>query len=155
MEPVSLLGASGTSALNCPISHSPGIEFHQQGFLTYEHAPGTADAIATSFAFHQLPDFWKGVAVKRMAAMLRPGGRLYLYDVVLGEGDALATVAAFVARQEAAGGAFLRDDAVGHFGDEYSTYDWVMGGLLRRGGFEVVHKRTEAGVLAERLCSKR
>ena len=80
------------------MSHSPGIEFHHQGFLTYEHASGTADAIATSFALHHLPDFWKGVAVQRMAAMLRPGGRMYLYDVVLGEGAGDCPPTDFTAR---------------------------------------------------------
>src|SRR3990172_3305564 len=38
------------------------IEFHYAGFLTYEHNDSPADAVVTTYAFHHLPDFWKGVA---------------------------------------------------------------------------------------------
>ncbi len=38
-----------------------GIEFHHAGFLTHNHPDGSVDAIVTTFAFHHLPDFWKGV----------------------------------------------------------------------------------------------
>ena len=32
--------------------------------------------------FHHLPDFWKAVALTRIAGMLRPGGIFRLSDVV-------------------------------------------------------------------------
>lgn len=130
------------------------ISFHHAGFLHYKHPDGGADAIASTFAFHHLPDFWKGIALKRMNRMLKPKGRLYLYDVVIEENDALESIQAFIDEQARAGGDFLRDDAEGHFRDEFSTYDWVMDELFERAGFEIEHKSIEKGVLAEYLCIK-
>jgi len=130
------------------------ITFHHAGFLSYVHPEGTADAIATTFAFHHLPDFWKGIALQRIYRMLKPGGRFYLHDVVLAELNALQNIAAFIEQQEIAGGAFLREDAEGHFRDEFSTYDWVIDGMLHRAGFQMVHKTVEGGVLATYLCQK-
>lgn len=131
-----------------------GIEFHHAGFLTYEHPEGSADAIATTFAFHHLPDFWKGVALKRMNRMLKAGGHLYIHDVIMEDSQALERIDAFIERQGKVGGDFLREDAAGHFRDEYSTYDWVMDGLLERAGFRIVNKRVDGGVLATYLGLK-
>jgi putative AdoMet-dependent methyltransferase len=50
------------------------IVFHHAGFLTYEHNEAPVDAVVTTFAFHHLPDFWKGIALKRVHGMLQPGG---------------------------------------------------------------------------------
>lgn len=52
------------------------------GFLTYEHSGTPADAIYSRLALHHLPDFWKALALARMADILRPGGVLRLWDVV-------------------------------------------------------------------------
>jgi len=131
-----------------------GIAFHHAGFLTYEHPENTADAIASTFAFHHLPDFWKGIALGRIHRMLKPGGRFYLHDVIIEEGRALANIAQFIDRQEQSGGDFLRKDAEGHFRDEHSTYDWVMDGLLSRNGFHVIQKQFDGGVIGTYLCRK-
>ncbi len=131
-----------------------GIEFHHAGFLTYKHPEGAADAIATTFAFHHLPDFWKGIALKRMNGMLKPGGTLYLHDVIVGEAASLENITSFIDKQEKAGGSFLREDAEGHFQDEYSTYDWVIEGLLARAGFSVSRKHIEGGVIGTYLATK-
>lgn len=58
-----------------------GIEFHRAGFLTFSPGEESVDFIVSGFALHHLPDFWKQVALVRLAGMLRPGGRLYLRDV--------------------------------------------------------------------------
>ncbi len=52
------------------------IEFHQAGFLTYEHQADPVDFVVTKAALHHLPDFWKQVALLGIAAMLKPGGIL-------------------------------------------------------------------------------
>lgn len=123
------------------------ITFHHAGFLTYTHAQEPADAITTTFAFHHLPDFWKGVALSRLYDMLKPGGRFYLRDVIVEESNALMNIGTFIEKQAQAGGGFLREDAEGHFRDEYSTYDWVMDGLLQRAGFIIASKRMDEGVI--------
>jgi ubiquinone/menaquinone biosynthesis C-methylase UbiE len=131
-----------------------GIEFHHAGFLTYEHPEDSVDAIVTTFAFHHLPDFWKGIALKRIYRMLKPGGRFYMQDVVIEEPCSLENIALFIDKLEKAGGVFLGEDAEGHFRDEFSTYDWVMDELLSRAGFRIARKHIEDGVLGTYLCTK-
>jgi putative AdoMet-dependent methyltransferase len=131
-----------------------GIEFHHAGFLTYEYPEGSADAIVTTFAFHHLPDFWKGIALKRIHRMLRLGGQFYMHDVIIEEPCALENIILFINKQEEAGGNFLREDAEGHFRDEFSTYDWAMDELLSRAGFSIIRKHIEGGVLGTYLCKK-
>ena len=58
------------------------IECVQAGFLSYQHTGRPADAVFTRNALHQLPDFWKALALHRIAAMLRPGGVLRLHDLI-------------------------------------------------------------------------
>ena len=58
------------------------ITFLLGGFLTYTHPGPAVDAVVTQLALHHLPDFWKGVALGRIAGLLKPGGKLYLRDVV-------------------------------------------------------------------------
>jgi ubiquinone/menaquinone biosynthesis C-methylase UbiE len=50
------------------------LECVQAGFLSYQHAGPPPDAVDTRNALHQLPDFWKAVALDRIGRMLRPGG---------------------------------------------------------------------------------
>ena len=52
------------------------IELVQAGFISYRHAGVPADAVFTRNALHHLPDFWKAVALERIAGMIRPGGIL-------------------------------------------------------------------------------
>jgi ubiquinone/menaquinone biosynthesis C-methylase UbiE len=70
--------------LNEKLARSPlaNVEVVGAGFLTYEHAGEPADLVYSRFALHHLPDFWQAIALRRMAAMLRPGGVLRLSDVV-------------------------------------------------------------------------
>jgi len=131
-----------------------GIEFHNAGFLTFEHPDSSVDFIVSTFAFHHLPDFWKGVSLKRIYRMLKAGGHFYIHDVIIEETDSLKNIALFIEQQKEAGGDFLREDAEGHFRDEYSTYDWVMDGLLSRTGFSVSSKNIEGGVIGTYLCRK-
>lgn len=130
------------------------IEFHHAGFLTYEHSNLPVDAAATTFAFHHLPDFWKGIALKRVNKMLKPGGHFYIHDVVLEETGALENIAVLVDKLEIVGGKLLGEDTERHFKDEYSTYDWVMDGLLSRAGFIIKSKRIDDGVLGTYVCTK-
>jgi len=132
----------------------PGIEFRNAGFLTYEHPASSVDSIVTTFAFHHLPDFWKGVSLKRIYRMLKAGGHFYIHDVIIAETDSLENIALFIDQQKEAGGDFLSEDAEGHFRDEYSTYDWVMDGLLSRAGFSIISKHIEGGVIGTYLCRK-
>lgn len=128
------------------------IEFHHSGFLTYKHADQKVDAVFTTFAFHHLPDFWKGIALKRINRMLKPGGRLFIHDVIIEEGNAIENINALIEEHAEAGGQMLREDTERHFREEYSTYDWVMDGLLSRAGFTIKSKHIIGGVLGTYIC---
>jgi SAM-dependent methyltransferase len=52
------------------------------GFLSYDQAGPPADGVYTRNALHQLPDFWKAVALDRIARVMRPGGVLRLRDLI-------------------------------------------------------------------------
>ena len=58
------------------------VEVVQAGFVSYEHRGDPADFVFSRNALHQIPDFWKGVALARVAAVLKPGGILRLRDLV-------------------------------------------------------------------------
>ena len=59
-----------------------GVEAVRAGFLSYEHEGGAPDAVMSRNALHHLPDFWKAIALERIARLLRPGGVLLLQDIV-------------------------------------------------------------------------
>jgi len=52
------------------------------GFLTYEHAGPPVDFVCTRNALHQIPDFWKAIALDRIHGLLKPGGILLVRDLV-------------------------------------------------------------------------
>ena len=58
------------------------IRFCQGGFLGCHEDKPPVDAVVTQFAMHHLPDFWKEAALRRIAKMLKPNGKLFLNDVI-------------------------------------------------------------------------
>jgi len=67
---------------------------------------------------------------------------------VIPDGEDLAKpVQSFIDDQANAGGDFLREDAEGHFRDEFSTFDWVIEGMLVRAGFTILDHRVESHVI--------
>ncbi|MCK9419541.1 MAG: hypothetical protein M0R70_09210 [Nitrospirae bacterium] len=86
--------------------------------------------------------------------MLKLGGQLYIHDVILEETNALENIVALIDKLAIAGGKLLREDTERHFRDEYSTYDWVMDGLLSRAGFMIKSKHIDDGILGTYICTK-
>ena len=68
------------------------VSFEQGGFLSGFRPNHPVDGILTQLALHHLPDFWKSRALAAITACLRPGGRLYLRDVVFPSGTWLMRV---------------------------------------------------------------
>ncbi len=133
------------------------VQFHHGGFLTYEHESAPVDAIVTVAALHHLPDFWKLVGLYRLASMLKPGGRLYLFDVVFSFDIAHyeARIKHFVRAAGTEMGPSGQAESETHCRDEYSTCDWIMAGLLERAGFEITTTGRQNEFFTSYLCTKR
>jgi cyclopropane fatty-acyl-phospholipid synthase-like methyltransferase len=127
------------------------------GFLSYDHAGPSADFLVTKYALHHLPDFWKGVALLRLNAMLRPGGVLFLRDVVFSFplADYRAGIDGWISRMaKPAGEGFTRADFATHVREEHSTFDWILEGLITRAGFQIEHTRRWDDIYADYTCRK-
>ena len=114
------------------------IRFHHAGFLSVEFDENSLDLVTSKYALHHLPDLWKGLALHRLYRALKPGGRLFLRDVVFS-----ATPAEFggvaedwTAWMEANTG-YAPEEIAGHIRDEHSTYAWIMEGLIRAAGLRL------------------
>lgn len=117
------------------------LEVVRAGFLSYAHSGPPVDGVFTRNALHQLPDFWKAVALQRIASMLRPGGVLrvrdLIYDFAPDEADAVFERWLAGAATDPALGYTAEDYAV-HIRTEYSTYRWLFEPMLEATGFEIV-----------------
>jgi ubiquinone/menaquinone biosynthesis C-methylase UbiE len=115
------------------------IVFCHGGLLTYEHPAESADALVCVAVLHHLPDFWKAVALSRCCRMLKPGGRLYLFDIVFPsrESSLPERIDEWITTIETMADSRLAEEAVVHAREEFSTYDWIMEGLLTRSGFHI------------------
>ncbi|MGF1609520.1 MAG: class I SAM-dependent methyltransferase [Kiloniellales bacterium] len=133
------------------------LSLHHGGFLSYRHEAAPADAVVTRFALHHLPDFWKMAALLRLHAMLRPGGLLFLRDVVFSfpPADYAAGVEVWIETMaQAPGAGFTRADFETHLREEYSTYAWIIEGMLTRAGFRIEAADYASGAYASYCCRK-
>lgn len=133
------------------------IEIHSAGFLTYKHeGHDKVDKIVSKFALHHLPDFWKSVALLKMAEILKTGGKLYLSDLIFtfNVDDHEKSISELINRMNDAAGDSMTGETEIHIRDEFSTYDWIMEGLLEKSGFSIDYKHTEADNFVEYVCSK-
>jgi putative AdoMet-dependent methyltransferase len=132
------------------------ITFVHAGFLNYRHhGQPPADAIVTNMALHHLPDAWKFVALRQMAQILKPGGRLFLSDVVFSfpVDEFEYHTRHFVDSIGEAASVDLAAEARVHINQEFSTFDWVIEEMLERVGFKVEVLGKEP-TFARYLCTK-
>ena len=135
------------------------VECVQAGFLTYEHTGGPADFVYSRNALHHLPDFWKAIALARIAALLRPGGVFRLRDIVFacepGEAEAVAAAWLDTAAPSPDAG-WTRRELETHLRDEHSTFTWLLEPMLARAGFEIEQAEYDPlRVYAAYLCVRR
>jgi SAM-dependent methyltransferase len=128
------------------------------GFLSYEHTGDPADAVCSRNALHQLPDFWKALALERVARILRPGGVLRLRDLVYDfrpeEADEVIERWFDGAATDPARG-YTREDFAEHLRTEYSTFRWLLEPMLEATGFEIVRADFQARIYGAYTCVKR
>lgn len=137
--------SEGLTALECV----PG------GFLGYEHAGEPADAVFTRHALHQLPDFWKVFALRRIHAALRPGGVLRLHDLVydFAPGDTETALEGWLsAVGDDPAVAYTRADLAEHVRTEHSTFTWLLEPMLTAAGFEITDSAVRGSVFASYTC---
>ena len=131
------------------------VKFLLGGFLTYQH-PFQVDVVVTQLALHHLPDFWKQIALMRMADMLRDGGKLCLRDVIFNFDirDYEDSIERYISRASEMMGDEFAGRIAAHVKNEYSTMDWIMEGMIVRAGFKVVRKDYKDGFIGSYFCSK-
>ena len=134
------------------------IECVRAGFLGYEHTGPPADAVHTRHALHQLPDFWKAVALDRIAGMLRPGGVLRLRDLIYDfrPSDAERVIENWLdgAAEDPERG-YTRADLAEHVRTEHSTFRWLLEPMITAAGFEIADAEFRGSVYGAYTCVKR
>jgi SAM-dependent methyltransferase len=136
------------------------VECVPAGFLSYQHDGAPADFVYTRNALHHLPDYWKGIALCRLADLLRPGGVLRLRDLVYSFDltEAEAGIARWIdtTAAENAEDGWTRAEFETHVREEYSTFTWLLEPMLERAGFEIDTAAYAAiGAYADYVCVKR
>ena len=133
------------------------IEFHHGGFLTYKHKDGPVDGIVCSLVLHHLPDFWKQAALQRLIQMLKPGGKLLLFDVVFSfdTNEYESRINEFIQVMVSRLGEAMKNELETHIRQEYSTFGWIMEEMLKRAGFKINKSDYIEGFFANYLCTKK
>jgi SAM-dependent methyltransferase len=130
----------------------------EAGFLSYEHDGDPVDFVFTRNALHQVPDFWKAIALERIARLLRPGGVLRLKDLAYDfePGEAADRIEAWLAGAvDDAERGYTAADLALHVRSEFSTWSWLLDALLDRTGFDVVERSYRRGVYGTYTCMRR
>ena len=130
----------------------------EAGFLSYDHSGDPVGFVFTRNALHQLPDFWKGIALARIAAMMAPGGILRLRDLVYDFEPAEADQwipAWFAGAVDDPAKGWTADELAEHVRIEYSTYSWLFEPMLERTGFEILEREYVRGAYGAFTCRRR
>jgi SAM-dependent methyltransferase len=134
------------------------VECVQAGFLSYRHTGAPPDFVYSRNALHHLPDFWKGIALHRIAQLLRPGGVLRLRDLVYAfePRDAEKFIGAWLdSGAERPEEGWMREEFEVHLRDEHSTFNWLLEPMIRQAGFTIEHAGYDARrIYADYVCTK-
>lgn len=130
----------------------------QAGFLSYEHLGRPADGVYTRNALHHLPDYWKGLALARIARMMQPGAVLRLHDLIYdfqpAETDQIFERWLAQAPDDSARG-YTSADLAEHIRSEHSTFRWLLEPMIEAAGFEIVTVAFSESVYGAYTCVKR
>jgi ubiquinone/menaquinone biosynthesis C-methylase UbiE len=135
------------------------LEVVDAGFLSYRHQGDPVDLVYSRFALHHLPDFWKAIALQRIAGLLHRGGALRLSDVVynFAPSEAEDRIEAWIAESMGAGveDGWTRAELAEHVRKEHSTFTWLLEPMIERGGLELMDvSYDQSGMLADYLCRR-
>ncbi len=113
------------------------INTQHAGFLTMDFPADSFDAVVSGLALHHLPDTWKFIALTNIARILKPGGQFILRDVVFTTTPNEPPTTCLQNFIDSVPPEMLKEVAR-HVASEFSTYDWIMQGLLERAGFNII-----------------
>jgi len=138
-------------------SGAANIEFVNAGFLTYEYHGEPIGAVVSQLALHHLPDFWKMIALIKIAALLKSGGKFFLRDTVYSfdAKDYEQALNTWVEEFTKSTGEKFAADLETAIRQEYATLHWIMEELIIKAGFVIEKKHYQDSYLAAYLCSKR
>jgi SAM-dependent methyltransferase len=129
------------------------------GFLSYQHDGEAPDFIYTRNALHHLPDFWKAVALRRIAELLAPGGTFQLRDLVFSFdlSDPEAGIEHWLrsSASDCTEDGWTRAELETHLRREYSTFTWLLEPMIARAGLTIeVADYGSVGAYANYVCAK-
>lgn len=131
------------------------VEVVHAGFLSYEHGTSPADFVFTRNALHQVPDFWKAIALHRIRRILKPGGILRLNDLVYDfeAADAEERMAAwFAGAVDDPARGWTATELAEHVRTEHSTFTWLFEPMLEHAGFEILDRSSVRSAYAAYTC---
>ncbi|MGH9015246.1 MAG: class I SAM-dependent methyltransferase [Acidimicrobiia bacterium] len=149
-----------TAALRSRVEHDglDSVRVVEAGFLSYDHDTKPADFLYTRNALHQVPDFWKAIALQRFALILRPGGILRVRDLVFDfdPGDAERSIETWLsgAVTDPTVG-FTAEELATHVRTEFSTYSWLFEAMLERVGFTILDRTYRRSAYGTYTCARR
>ncbi len=115
------------------------ISTHHTGFLSYEHQEDAVDFVFSKFTLHHLPDFWKAIALLKINKNLRVGGIFYLVDVIFSfHPENYHTSIDSWIEKVTSRGAWSREAFEVHVNEEFSTFSWILEGMIKSSGFEII-----------------
>jgi SAM-dependent methyltransferase len=136
-----------------------GLEAVHAGFLSYAHEGDPPAAVYTRNALHHLPDFWKAIALERIARLLRSGGVLRLRDLVYSFEPRNAETAIgswLAAAPEDPAQGWTAAELAEHVREEHSTFTWFLEPMLERVGFDLLDRwMSPNGMYAAYTCRRR
>ncbi len=144
--------------LKANAEYLPGLSVERGGLLGYSPGPGVlVDGVFTRNVLHQVPDFFKAIALRRIADMLRPGGVLRLRDLIFDfppqeAEEVFAGWFAAAAADPAQG--YTAAEYAEHVRTEYSTFRWLLEPMLAAAGFTVVEVSYERRLYGAYTCVK-
>lgn len=130
----------------------------QAGFLSYPNNDEAFDGAFTRNALHHLPDFWKAIALRRLAGLLKPGGVLRVRDLIYDFQPSEVEVEVERWLNGAASDpirGYTREDLAMHLRNEHSTFRWLFEPMLDAAGFDIVTAKFQASVYGAYTCRKR
>jgi len=132
------------------------VEFIHSSFLSHQFEDNSLDAVFTKYALHHLPDHWKFVALKRIFALLKPGGRFFLKDAILfiKIHDFYDFADEWVSSATEAYGERGTEAALLYIRDEYPTYVWIIERMLKEVGFNIEKMETIDKMHTTFICAK-